>query len=122
MGAIAGLASGATLALDRLLWIPGQKLISIPPPSAGLYLRFLYYADERWSERQVTVSDSPLSFPDWTKGVCVTLTDRLSVAHAEEQMDAFIQNPHARVRARQTIQRVLHRKDFMTTVDFREAY
>jgi hypothetical protein len=33
LGLLAGVAAGAVLDPEKLLWVPGRKLISIPPPA-----------------------------------------------------------------------------------------
>ena len=56
---LAGLVAGAELDLDRLLWVPGQRKIFLPPaPSLEIYLNFvveLYHGDHplpemRWTQ------------------------------------------------------------------------
>lgn len=42
-GALAGLAATATLDPERLLWVPGRKLISIPTPVVYRYLTYPFH-------------------------------------------------------------------------------
>lgn len=42
LSALVGFAAGATLDPERLLWVPGKKLISIPAPRVVKYLPVKY--------------------------------------------------------------------------------
>lgn len=45
LGALAAIAATATLDPERLLWVPGKKLISIPAPSPVEVFRFMELYD-----------------------------------------------------------------------------
>ena len=113
---------------EELLWVPGKKLISIPPPSAGLYVRLIRAFDviEYRYINRVDVASFPLSGSagggDSIK--IFSAIDPLSVAGAEAFMDSFVHDPAARDGAHRAIQRVLRHKQehFMAGLDYRDNF
>ncbi len=75
------IASVAALAIDpeRLLWVPGKKLISIPAPSYGFsvddfYMRYVELAAKRLAESVDTqVASTYISYDEGVEVSCAVL-------------------------------------------------
>lgn len=64
LGAITGILAGAVLEPERLLWVPGRKLISIPEPT-NLCVRFVGLRDYWRGDllARIDVAPFPLQLP-----------------------------------------------------------